>query len=243
MKTTARKSKLDPDVVRQKIIKGMTMKQIADEYGMSRQSVYLCLKNDDKKKAQDGGVQVRYPSDLRLIKDTMVDPKTGFAVAVIGNNKQIVGKMGDEKVSAFIQYHMDMLAMRQGADKRNVPDLYARFARYLQYCQEHGVVPSNMNAYFALGITRDDVWGWKTGNGGTPEHREFATMLAQFFASVHEQGAIDGVLPSINSIFWQKAHDGLIEASKLEVVQNDPLGERKSAEDIAKAYEDVNLPD
>ena len=151
--------------------------------------------------------------------------------------------MGDERVTQFVNYHIDMMAMRQGCDKRNVEDLYQRFYRYLQYCSEHGVVPNNMNAYFAIGISRQDVSAWKNGVNGTPEHKAFAETLTSFFASVHEQGATDGVLNPISAMFWQKAHDHLIEASKLEVVQDDPLGDKRSAEDIAKAYTEVELPD
>ena len=43
--------------------------------------------------------------------------------------------------------------------------------------------------------------------------------------------------------YASKAHDHLIEASKLEVVADDPLGEKRSAAEIAKAYADVQLPD
>lgn len=217
------------------------MAEIGRMYNTTRQNIYAKLKAETKKKGQtaDG----RLPLDLRHYSNIEVDPQTGYAVAVIGDNKSIVGRMGDERVTQFVNYHIDMMAMRQGCDKRNVEDLYNRFYRYLQYCSEHGVVPNNMNAYFAIGISRQDVSGWKNGVTGTPEHKAFAETLTSFFASVHEQGATDGVLNPISAMFWQKAHDNLIEASKLEVVQDDPLGDKRSAEDIAKAYTEVQLPD
>lgn len=217
------------------------MAEIGRMYNTTRQNIYAKLKAETKKKGQtaDG----RLPLDLRHYSNIEVDPVTGYAVAVVGDNKSIVGRMGDERVTQFVNYHIDMMAMRQGCDKRNVEDLYQRFYRYLQYCSEHGVVPNNMNAYFAIGISRQDVSGWKNGVTGTPEHKAFAETLTSFFASVHEQGATDGVLNPISAMFWQKAHDHLIEASKLEVVQDDPLGDKRSAEDIAKAYTEVQLPD
>ncbi len=217
------------------------MAEIGRMYGVSRQNIYNKLKAAEKKKGQtaDG----RIPLDLRHYNSIEIDPETGYAVAIIGDNKNIVGRMGDAKVTQFVNYHIDMMGMRQGCDKRNVEDLYNRFYRYLQYCSEHGVVPNNMNAYFAIGISRQDVSAWKNGVTGTPEHKAFAETLTSFFASVHEQGATDGVLNPISAMFWQKAHDNLIEASKLEVVRDDPLGDKRSAEDIAKAYTEVQLPD
>ena len=99
-----------------------------------------------------------------------------------------------------------------------------------------------MNAYFAIGLNRADISSWKHG-GGTPEQQKFAEDLLQFFASVHEQAPTDGLMNPISAMFWQKAHDGMIEASKLEVTHTDPLGEKASAEDIAKRYEGVDLPE
>jgi hypothetical protein len=126
-------------------------------------------------------------------------------------------------------------------NKKDVTDLYRRFLNYLAYCKDHGVIPNNMNCYYAIGVTKDDMSYWRNGKGGTPEHREFAQDVASFFASIHEQGALDGVINPINSIFWQKAYDGLSDQPKVEVTIQDPLGEKRSAADIVKQYSD--LPD
>ena len=208
---------------------------------MTRQAVYDRLKREEEKQGRMASGYI--PLDLRPYNNVEVDPVTGYAVALVGDNRSIVGRMGDERVTQFVEYHMEMMQMRQNCDKRNVPELYARFYRYLTYCAEHGIIPSNMNAYFAIGVARQDISAWHRGTGGTPEHKEFADTVMAFFSSVHEQGAIDGVLNPISAMFWQKAHDGLIEASKVEVVQENPLGDRRSAEDIAKSYTEVGLPD
>lgn len=172
-----------------------------------------------------------------------IDPATGLVVQTGRVNDLIVRRMGDEKVSSFVAYHLQMMQMRQGCDKKNVPDLYNRFVNYLAYCAEHGIIPNNMNAYYAIGINREDIRGWKMGERGTPEHRKFAEEVSSFFASVHEQAPVHGLMNPISAMFWQKAHDGMIEASKLEVVNTDPLGEKTSAEDIVERYKDIVLPE
>ena len=172
---------------------------------------------------------------------SLVDPKTGVVVSNNAAQSQIIARMGDERVTAFVQYHMDMLQMRQGVDRKNVPDLYNRFYRYLSYCAEKGIIPNNMNAYFAIGITKQDISVWNAGQR-SPEHKQFAEDIKQFFASIHEQAGGEGIVNPILSIYWSKAHDGMVEASKLEVVNTDPLGEKQSSEQIAQKYADI-LPE
>lgn len=233
-----KKSDHRPDIrtINNMLAEGKTVKEIADFYGCTTANIYAKMKSIDKK--------LNPKADLTPIKDVMYDEETKMVVATKdGRTKQIIAAIGDERVTAFVNYHIEMMAMRQGVDKRNVPDLYQRFYRYLDYCAEHGIMPNNMNAYYAVGVSKQDISFWKLGQAGTPEHKKFAEDITQFFASVHEQGAQAGLFNPISSIFWQKAYDGLIEASKLEVVQQDPLGDKRSAEDIAKAYTEVSLPD
>ena len=172
---------------------------------------------------------------------SLVDPKTGVVVSNNAAQSQIIARMGDERVTAFVQYHMDMLTMRQGVDKKNVPDLYQRFYRYLAYCAEKGIIPNNMNAYFAIGITKQDVSLWNAGQR-SPEHKQFAEDIKQFFASIHEQAGGEGIVNPILSIYWSKAHDNLSDNPKIEVSFEDPLGQRASSEEIAARYSSL-LPD
>lgn len=181
-------------------------------------------------------------SNLSKVNNVLIDPVTGIAVQNRNKTAVTIQHMGDERVTAFVQYHVDMLKMRQGVDWKDVPDLYNRFYAYLAYCAEHGIIPNNMNAYFAIGIDKGRIYAWKAGKGGTPEHKRFAEDITQFFASVHEQAGAEGIVNPILSIYWSKAHDGMVEASKLEVVQDNPLGERQTAEQITQKYADI-LPE
>ena len=188
-------------------------------------------------KNKPGSKRHEFPNEFKQL----VDPKTGIVVSNNAAQSQIIARMGDERVSAFVQYHMDMLKMRQGVDKKNVPDLYNRFYLYLSYCAEHGIIPNNMNAYFAMGINKEDIGAWYAGRR-TPEHKQFAEDIKQFFASIHEQAGGEAIVNPILSIYWSKAHDGMVEASKLEVVNTDPLGEKQSSEQIAQKYANI-LPE
>ena len=195
------------------------------------------MQNPPKKRGRPKGSTDTKP------RQTLLDPATGVLVEMDAKTATAIGRIGDERVTQFVAYHVAMMQMRQGVDKHNVPDLYDRFYRYLAFCGEHGIMPNNSNAYFAIGITKGDIYTWSSGRGGTPEHQKFAEDIKAFFASVHEQAPTEGLMNPISAMFWQKAHDGMIEASKVEVTQTDPLGEKRSAEEIAKKYDGVVLPD
>jgi len=188
-------------------------------------------------KNKPGSKKHEFPNESKQL----VDPKTGIVVSNNAAQSQIIARMGDERVTAFVQYHMDMLQMRQGVDKKNVPDLYQRFYRYLAYCAEKGIIPNNMNAYFAIGITKQDVSLWNAGQR-SPEHKQFAEDIKQFFASIHEQAGGEGIVNPILSIYWSKSHDGMSDNPRVEVTVTDPLGDRASSAEIAKKYEGI-LPD
>lgn len=222
---------------------GMSVTEVAKAYGVSRQRIYQIIQADNKKKERKGIMASSHPEEVGRGEHRVVDPETGLVVERRGQTAVVIGRMGDEKVTAFVAYHMAMLQMREGVDKKDVADLRQRLLNYLSYCMEHGIIPNNMNAYFAIGITRQEVSAWKLGNAGTPEHRKFAEEITSLFASIHEQGGVDGIINPILSIFWAKAHDGLSDQPKIEVQVTDPLGERASAEDIAARYADVELPD
>ena len=197
------------------------------------------IQNPPKRKpGRPKGSKNKPGSKPHVFKDEykqLVDPKTGIVVSNNAAQSQIIARMGDERVTAFVQYHMDMLKMRQGVDRKNVPDLYNRFFNYLGYCAEHGIIPNNMNAYFAIGISKDNISAWYAGRG-TPEQRQFAEDIKQFFASIHEQAGGENIVNPILSIYWSKAHDNLSDQPKIEVSIEDPLGQRASSEEIAARY-------
>jgi hypothetical protein len=106
-------------------------------------------------------------------------------------------------------------------------------------------MPNNMSAYFAVGLTKADVSNWRNGKSGTPAHKQFADDITMFFASIHEQGGVEGMINPILTIWWQKSDDQMKESDGKEEATVDPLGERASAERIVAKWEDadVELPD
>lgn len=240
--------RLDVRTIRKLMSEGMGVTEIARDYGVSRQAIYQRLREDDRKKKKYAGANgvlqgIDKVKQMGQGENRYVDPETGLVVDGHGGNAMVIGRMGDEKVSAFVAYHMECYAMSQGVDKNDPNDLYMRFMRYLSYCQQHGVIPGAANARLAIGVSARDITDWERGARGTPEHRQFANDFKALMASVNEQAAADGILNPVLSIFWSKAYYGLSDQPKVEVQITDPLGEKRSAEEIAKAYSGIDLPD
>lgn len=241
MNAPKKRPRLDVRSIRKLMEQGMNVADVAKHYGVTKQAVYQRLRNDEAKKQSKGSsaygidrVRGRGQGEHRV-----VDPETGMVVENRGKTATVIGRMGDEKVTAFVNYHMECLAMRQGVDKYDVQDLYARFIRYLEYCRVHGVIPGAANAQLAIGINRNDISKWARGVAGTPEHKAFAEDFQAVMASVNEQAAADGILNPVLSIFWSKAYYGLSDQPKVEVEVVNPLGDKRNAEEIAKRYADV----
>jgi hypothetical protein len=63
-----------------------------------------------------------------------------------------------------------------------------------------------------------------------------------FFASIHEQGGVEGMINPILTIWFQKAYDAMRESDGKELAgDTSPLGERQSAESIAAKWESADV--
>ena len=100
--------------------------------------------------------------------------------------------------------------------------------------------------YLRVSELGDEVQISLEDNGKGIASGDLANIFDRFYrtdSSRHSEAGGSGIVNPILSIYWSKAHDGMVEASKVEVVRNDPLGDRQSSEQIAAKYREVDLPD
>ena len=254
--------KITVDIINKLKHSGMTYKQIAEQYDTTENYIKMLVYrsrhpeyvvSDRKNREANEKKKRKYTKSQKSIEQNKMAVASRISIPVpdtdlVINNaagvmRRTVGKIGDDKVGEFINYHMEMLRMKQGVNKEDVDELYIRFGRYLEYCSDHNIMPGNMSACLAIGITKEDITAWIAGRRGTQRHKEFATDFRMFFNSVHEQAPTEGLLNPILAIFWQKAYAGLSDQPQPELDNSSPLGEKQSAEQIAAKYSDVKLPD
>ena len=79
-------------------------------------------------------------------------------------------------------------------------------------------------AYFAMGISKDDVYNWENGLTRSSEHRELIKKVKAFCGSYREMLGADGRLNPVTLVWWQKNYDGLVDKSEVVLTPNNPLG-------------------
>ena len=154
-----------------------------------------------------------------------------------GGNSPVIGdngvhtKPGDNsKIAGFL-----MEVGKWGpVDKSDVQAMEKRFWDYVSLCFERDVRVTNQVAYFAMGITRDDVYDWENGRSRSPEHSALIKKVKIFCGSYREMLGADGKLNPVTLVWWQKNYDGLVDKSEVVLTPNNPLGtiaDQKQLED------------
>ena len=150
---------------------------------------------------------------------TKMKPRGGNS-PVIGDNG-VHTKPGDNsKIAGFLLE----VGRWPEPDKSNAQELEDRFWRYVDLCNERDVRVTNQVAYFAMGISKDDVYNWENGLTRSSEHRELIKKVKAFCGSYREMLGADGRLNPVTLVWWQKNYDGLVDKSEVVLTPNNPLG-------------------
>ena len=143
-----------------------------------------------------------------------------------------------------INVHIAMCAaMGAKADVENINSLYAAFENYIKLCAENDVPMTMSTACLAIGVSKSTLATWRAGKTRTEDYREFAESVVYAVQAGLEAMMATGLVNPVVGIWWEKSHFGMVEATKGEAVESDPLGSRRTAEEIAAEYEGVeDLP-
>ena len=121
-------------------------------------------------------------------------------------------------------------------DKNDVAEMQRRFENYIRICAVYGKKVSNQAAYLAMGITKDEANDWVNQRSANPARTLFLKKVQQICGVYREQLMSDGKINPVTGIFWQKNYDGLRDQTELAIAPVNPLGDGKSAEELAKKY-------
>lgn len=93
------------------------------------------------------------------------------------------------------------------ADRSDLMSLKSCFMAYLKVCQEDGFCVSNLSAYTAMGMTREQFF--LLTKKEDPEIRAFVTFVKSTCAMFRESMVADSKINPVIGIFWQRNFDGL----------------------------------
>ena len=146
----------------------------------------------------------------------------------------------NRKASKYANFVLAVKQIAVGVNIKDVEDMRRRFYAYLTLCDACSMKVGNLNAYSSMGILAQHAWSWKNGtNGATPERKALIEEVDSVCAGYREQLIGDGQINPVTGIFWQKNYDGLRDIQSHEVAPMDPLGEKRSAKEIAEQYKDI----
>ena len=142
--------------------------------------------------------------------------------------------------ASAVNVHVGMcVALGAQVDIENINSLYAAFENYLKLCAENDCPLTITSACLACGIKPGTLSQWRTGKVRTEDYKEFAESVTYAVQAGIESMMAAGIINPVVGIWWEKSHFNMIEAARAEAVQDDPLGQRKSAEEIAAEYEGI----
>lgn len=124
-------------------------------------------------------------------------------------------------------------------DKSNVQELEDRFWKYVDLCFAQDIRITNQVAYFAMGITKDDVYNWENGVSRSSEHCELIKKVKAFCASYREMLGADGKINPVTLVWWQKNYDGMVDKQEVVITPKNPLGDVVDQKELEAKIADV----
>ena len=143
---------------------------------------------------------------------TKMKPRGGNS-PVIGDNGIHTEPGDNSKIAGFLME----IGKWGPVDKSDVQAMEKRFWDYVSLCFEKDFRVTNQVAYFAMGITRDDVYDWENGRSRSSEHSALIKKVKTFCGSYREMLGANGKLNPVTLVWWQKNYDGLVDKSEVVI--------------------------
>ena len=223
--------------------KGWTDQQIAEKLGTTYKYIHKIRYEDRKRKAMEEETKrPRGRPKGSKNKRTIAEEKaltnwTHSAVApLMREDKADLNRMAGWFVT-------ECLKQGQMTDKDDIDSLYASLQKYIELCTTSGMPMLVKTCQLALGVNPKTFAGWKNGTSRSddPRYKSFAELVYAVVGAGLEASSAAGAIDRVLCIWWEKSHFNMIEGDGRERKNEDPLGERKSANEIAEKYSD--LPD
>lgn len=224
---------------------GKTHKEIAERCGTTKAYIDKILYEDRKKKAAEAEAPKRgrgRPKGSRN-KQKMAEEK----MLAKWQNSPLSPMMREDKADlnrAAGWFVGQCWALGQTVDHNSIESLQDALMKYVELCTQSGMPMLVKTCHLALGLNANTVAAWRNGKSRSndPRYKEFVQVMDAVVAAGIEAAGAAGSLDRVLTIWFEKAHFGLYEQQGLVVESADPLGEKQSAEDIAKKYSGI-LPE
>ena len=230
-----------------KQLKGMgkTHKEIAERCGTTRAYIDKILYEDRKKKAAEAEAPKRGRGRPKGSKNkrTLAEEK----MLANWENSPVSPMMREDKADlnrAAGWFVGQCWALGQTVDHNSIESMQDALMKYVDLCTQSGMPMLVKTCHLALGLNGNTVAAWRNGKtrSNDPRYKEFVQLMDAIVAAGIEAAGAAGSLDRVLTIWFEKAHFGLYEQQGIMVESTDPLGEKKSAKEIADKYAGI-LPE
>lgn len=164
-----------------------------------------------------------------------------------GGNSPVIGDNGLQTQpgdnAKYIAMGMELMRMPE-IDLRNVDEVQQRISDYFNLCNKNDMKPAVSGLAMALGMDRRRLWEIKSGNYGTqvaiselPTSVKDSIKKAYAFMEIlWENYMQNGKINPVSGIFLGKNNYGYKDQSEYVLTPNNPMGEQKDPDEIAKRY-------
>lgn len=169
------------------------------------------------------------------------DEETGQLVLPKGSGGTAYPDLPEGENARLITAIITVNDIAKHANVNDIDSLYWCFEEYLNMCRSMDIKITNMSAYAACGIGRDNIKNWIHGltRRSDPRYREFAMYVNRVCAEYREMLMSEGKLNPITGIWWQKNYDSF--SDKPAELPASTENEELTSSEIADKYRD--LPD
>lgn len=234
--------------------KGMTYKQIAEVIGTTegviRNTVYRAKlsKSSSTKRSVQGWQKKREQQEMerKMKLEKNLARIDELAKQYTHDRKNTTTAMAEKDAGRAASVNMfigQCIGISTMVDINDINSLYAGFGAYVRLCTESDIPMAFATACLALGVSGNQIGTWKTGKVKDQEYKTFAESVYYAIHAGIESCMAVGLINPIVGIWWEKSVFKMIEAQHAAPEEENPMGQRRTAEQIAADYDEVPLPD
>lgn len=219
--------------------KGMTYKMIAEHVGTTEQVVKNVFYEERKRKKNTKRGRPKGSQNRKTIARNMLISEA--------QREEVFNALKPEnagRATAAMGHVMQCMQIGQNVDVESIDSLYMALSAYVECCYKSDFPTTLANCLLAVGVSRDMIFQWKRGitRQDEPEYKKFAESVYFVVQAGIEACMASGLMNPVTGIWWEKSHFGMSETQAAIAADINPLGDRKSAQQIAEEYEGVDLP-
>ena len=155
-------------------------------------------------------------------------------------NRPDLQNFGQEGIEAgdntrFIAFQLKVYNLPE-IDMKDADAVSSRIEEYFKICMESDMKPAVTGLALALKMSRENLWKYREEKVGS---REVCNLIKRAYYLLENYWEImmqNGKINPVSGIFLAKNHFGYQDKQDVVITPNNPLQERRTAEELAEEY-------